>query len=227
MVDVVILSYAKTPYHELLTKQCLSTLKKCGVKYNVFLHEQNITPLYEGCNQFYVNEPFNYNKLMNTGARMGSSEYIAFCNNDLEFENDSLKILIEGMQRENLDSASPFCRLVHGVESRLTPTGVIRLGWNVRLEFAGWCFVMKRSSFEKMGGLDEDFSFWCADNATVEQLKGNRMRHGLVTNAIVNHISSGENTLKEMSHSEKEEMTFNQICKFNKKFDKNLWGMGK
>lgn len=227
MLDVIILSNAKTEYLKTLTAQALSTLKNSGTLCNVFIHEQNEAINYDGATRFHVSEPFNYNRFMNEGAMLGKSKYIAFCNNDLEFETDWAYKLIYAMERDNLDSASPYCRNVHGIQTRLSPTGVVRLGWTVRLEFAGWCFVMKRSSWEKIGGLDEDFSFWCADNATVEQLKAAGMKHGLVTNSIVNHVASGENTLKDVDPATKEQLTFVQIKKFNNKYDKNVWGMGK
>lgn len=226
MIDIIILSHAKSEYHKIITQQCIDSLQNTGIEHKIYIHEQNKQVIYPNCNHFFLDEPFNYNKFMNIGASLGASDYITFCNNDLEFEKDWAVKIIEGMQKNNLDSASPFCRNVHGVQSRLTPTGVIRHGWTVRLEFAGWCFVMKRKSWEKIGGLDEDFSFWCADNAVVEQLKYNNMQHALVTNSIVNHIGGGENTLKYLSPEEKEQLTFVQIKKFNKKYNKNVWGMG-
>lgn len=228
-MDVIILSNAKNEYLKMLTNNCLLSLKNSNTKCHIYLNEQNKSIIYTGFTHVRTNieEPFNYNRFMNELARLGKSPYIAFCNNDLEFEMDWSNRIIEAMEREGLDSASPFCRNVHGIQTRMTPTGVVRYGWTVRLEFAGWCFVMKRASWEKMGGLDEDFSFWCADNSVVEQLKANGMKHALVTNAIVNHLGGGENTLKEVDRDTREQMTFVQVKKFNNKYDKNVWGLGK
>jgi len=226
-LDIAILSDSKTEYHYTLTKEAIKSLfdSVVDITINVFVAEKQPGVSFEGCTmvrQDSIGSEFNYNKFMNYLASLGTGEYIAFCNNDLIFEHGWGEKIIEGMEKEGLQSASPFCRTTHGL-NRMHPTGAIRKGFTVRLEFAGWCFVMKRDAYKAMGGLDEDFGFWCADNSVVEQLKANGYTHGLVTNSVVNHI--GGQTLNTISPIEKEQMTFVQVKKFNKKYHQNVWGM--
>lgn len=227
MIDVCILSDAKTDYHKTITSNCIDTLLKSerDGMFNIYLNESNDSfRQYIGNNVYNINEPFNYNRFMNLLAKEGTSPYIAFCNNDLTFEPEWATRILDAMNTLKLDSASPYCKITHHMQ-RISPTGLVRLGWNVRLEFTGWCFVIRREAWEKIGGLDEDFSFWCADNATVEQLKAAGMKHGLVTNSFVTHI--GGQTLATVDNATKEQITFVQVKKFNNKYDQNVWGMGK
>lgn len=229
MLDVIILSHAKTGYHQMLTNSGIDTLlasEKAGM-FNVIVIEGNKDVTYDNVKTVHLDEPFNYNKFMNYGAKMGQGKYIAFCNNDLEYKEGWATKILESMEANNLDSASPFCEIVHRKMSRLSPTGVTRIGYGIRMEFAGWCFVMRRTAWELIGGLDEDFPFWCADNATVEQLMAANLKHGLVTGSFVNHIGGGEHTLKTLDPAEREQKTFVLIKKFNQKYDRNVWGLGK
>lgn len=227
-IDIIILSDSKTDYHRTITETSLETLLKSEseIKVNPIVVESNPEVNYfDQIKALHFTSKFNYNAYMNEAAHSGSAPYIAFCNNDLEYEPEWATRIISAMQSHNLDSASPFCRHTHGM-NRLHPTGAIRLGWTVRMEFAGWCFVMKRESWKKIGGLDEDFSFWCADNAVVEQMKRANMKHALVTNSVVNHIGGGGQTLNTLDPATKEQYTFVQVKKFNKKYGQNVWGLG-
>jgi GT2 family glycosyltransferase len=98
-------------------------------------------------------------------------------------------------------------------------------GFAVGRNFSGWCFVMKRLIWEKIGGLDEDFSFWCADNATVEQLKAIQVQPVLIPSSQVKHFASATlQTLDKAAYVEKTKM---QILKFNRKYNPNLFNPGK
>lgn len=229
MIDIVILSKAVTPVHQLLTQATIDSIQSTkqidGVK--IFVIEGNKEAEYTRADVVaYNTDKFNYNKFMNDGARMGENPLICFANNDLEFKSGWDVNIITAMEKNNLHSASAYCQFTHK-QQRWSATGVVRIGWQVRGEFTGWCFFMKRSVWEAIGGLDEDFGFWCADDATVEQLQRGGYKHGLVTGATINHISGGQHTLKTLTRDEKEEATFCQVVKFNKKYDRNVWGMGK
>lgn len=226
MVDVIILSNAKDDYLQLMTQVAIDTCidSEQEKMFNIMVIEQNREVEYSHCDMLYKSEPFNYNKFMNTGAMITNSEYIAFCNNDLVFEKGWATNLLKAMEEHNLDSASPLCKSAR-YHKIFTPNGRVVIGNRTSVEFAGWCFVMRRKAWHTIKGLDEDFGFWCADDATVEQLKQHNLRHGLVTNSIVQHLE--ESTLKTVSKDEKEQMTFVQVKKFNRKYDKDVWGMGK
>jgi hypothetical protein len=227
MIDIVILSKAVTDFHKALTQQTIDTIintKQTPVNIIVIEGIEGIS--YDNATTLTDTSTFNYNAFMNKGAAMGNGEIICFANNDLEFKQGWDVAIIEGMEKNHLDSASAYCEFTHK-QQRWSATGIVRIGWQVRGEFTGWCFFLKRNVWEAIGGLDEDFSFWCADDATVEQLQKGGYKHGLITGAKINHISGGQHTLKTLPKAEQEVNTFCQVVKFNRKYDRNVWGMGK
>jgi GT2 family glycosyltransferase len=185
---------------------------------NVFVVEQNQgidwAEGHDNIRNVYLDMPFNYNQFANIAAKHGRNEWICIANNDLIFHEDwFLEIL-----KANYPICSPRCpddkrqREIFGNE----------IGEQVGRHLSGWCFVIKRSLWEAIGGFDEDFSFWCADNSLMEQLLAIGIKPMVVEYSMVRHL--GSKTLVTMEN--REELTRDQVKKFNKKYNKNLFGWG-
>lgn len=163
-------------------------------------------------------EPFNgYNKSLNEGAKKGSAEYIAFCNNDLIFSDGWLQPLINAL--EDYDSVSPWCKLTHRQWWNNAKPNNIYSSYEVGKCIAGWFIMMKRETWEQIGGFDERFEFWYADNSFAEQLKSKGLKHALVTKSVVNHLQS--QTLKQQGGTRQMELTKKQERVFNKHYGRN------
>ena len=219
MLDVVILSNAKSPYLELLTAQCInSLLQTTDEKVNVFVVEQNKkiswTSAVNNIETIYVDEDFNYNRFANIGASKGSSEYICIANNDLIFH--------ENWFQEIVKTDYPICSPRCTDDKRQQDIICNETGEQVGRHLSGWCFVIKRFFWEEIGGFDEDFGFWCADNSLMEQLLAIGIKPMVVSKSVVKHL--GSKTLKTMDN--REELTRDYVKKFNKKYNKNLFGWG-
>lgn len=162
---------------------------------------------------------WGYNKALNYGATQGSADFIFFANNDLIYSKHWDKSLVNALSL--YDSVSPRCpKAYRGITTRK-----IIEGSRTGKELAGWAIMMKRHSWEQIGGFDEDFRFWCCDNAYEEQIKKHRLKHALVTNSVVEHIGSATLNKRTLSKSKKE-LTLDQIRKFNRKYNRNLFNMG-
>ena len=213
MIDVIILSNALNPKTQRMTQNCVNTIRhnRC----EIIVMEQNFDVTYKNCYTYYINEPFNYNKLANLGAKLGRNEWIMVANNDLIFERNWLDPLL------NADHlvVSPKCPV--DKRQRKYKTGN-HIGWNVGEHLSGWCFMIRRDMWELIGGFDEDFPFWCADNSLIEQLKVFDIAPMLVTASRVQHL--GSQTLIKQTNID--ELTRQQVLKFNKKYNKNLFGYG-
>jgi GT2 family glycosyltransferase len=104
-----------------------------------------------------------------------------------------------------LDSASPLCPLFHGPKSlhsfnAVNPVFISNQalpGFQIGRHIAGWCIVAKRQTLKLIGGLDEDFIFFYADNSYAAQLKMAGLKHGLVCNSVVHHLDGGSTTLNK------------------------------
>jgi len=139
-----------------------------------------------------IEEPFTfetgYNYALNRGAEKGDAEYIGFCNNDLEFNDKSIPFLKSALDKY-YDSVSPWCPLTHLDWWDKSPNTTFE-GYQVGKVLAGWCYFMKRSAYEKIGGFDERIKFWASDNATAHQFGKNRIKHALIPYSLVKHRQS-------------------------------------
>ena len=81
--------------------------------------------------------------------------------------------------------------------------------------------MMKRSLYKEIGGLDEDFDFWFADNSLIEQLKKIDMPPMLVPSARVNHL--GSQTLKQRNINDRNDLMWSKLELFNQKYNQNLF----
>lgn len=178
-----------------------------------------------GDNDFnIIVEPFDgYNKSLNNGAKKGNGDYIAFCNNDLEFHEGWIEPLVETLER--YDSVSPWCPKTHKQWWKGTNMfGDIYSSYEIGKCIAGWFIMMKRSTWEKLGGFDERLSFWCCDNAYGEQIKALGMKHALVYTSKVTHLQS--TTLNKQSKETFNKLTREQVKIFNRIYGKDLFGLG-
>ena len=204
-----------------MTQKAVDTAQVDG-KVKVYVMEQQAEVQYTSSTTVNYDFKYNYNKCLNEGARLGNSEYIAFCNNDLIFTPGWTQITAH-MKQQRSPSASPICPKT-AQEYAIKPNSGYRKGHNVRRLFCGWCFVWERQLWERFPH-DEDFSFWTADNASAKTIAKRGIKHLLDTSVIVHHIQSA--TLLTLPQKEQQDMTFGQIKKYNKKYNENLFNMGR
>lgn len=209
-VDVIFLSDIKTRD---LTLQSINTLKDSEVliDFNVFVIEKSDFH-YEGVTNIKLDDEFNYNKFMNIGAAKSDAPYIVFANNDLIFHKGWFTELL----KYDFDCMSP--RSMRDFR-QWDYTQPVVTGHSVGNIFSGWCFVLKRNIWESIGGLDEDFKFWYADNATVEQLRKINVTPNLITNSYVEHV--GSQTLIKEPQDVQQHLTGHQSTIFYNKYGRN------
>jgi hypothetical protein len=216
-LDLVLVSDAKSPDLKNLTDIAIAS---AGTSINIIVIESNHEVTYPNVKTIHPTIPFNYNAYLNIGANAGYSDYIFFGNNDLIFMENWEVNLIEEMISNKVDSASPISPVFYLPDSPRINTGSL-FGYELMTRFCGWAFIWTRELYNKIGKLDEDFIFWCSDNATIEQLKSFNAQHILVTSSLVQHL--GNSTLTTLNNHLMYEYTISEVDKFNKKFKRDLW----
>ena len=205
-VDVVILSKATTPELQSMTQKAIDTCI-AGVdpyKVNVIVIEQQQYADYQNAHTIYKNGDFNYNKFANEGVRAGRAPWVMIANNDLLFEPGWLHALLE-TGHECVSPLDPLRRAHRGVTHD-------EAGWQNGLHFSGWCFMVRRSTWEKIGGFDECVWFWCSDNVVIEQLRAIGVMPRLVHAARVKHL--GSQTMPKPP----DDASWQQVKIFNEKY---------
>jgi GT2 family glycosyltransferase len=56
--------------------------------------------------------------------------------------------------------------------------------------FSGWCFMIARDLWKRMGGFDDCVSFWCSDDVVIAQAQQLDVTPMIVPNAHVDHLQS-------------------------------------
>lgn len=193
-IDIILLSNPADPASHTVTSRCIQTLlasedpaKICFRVFVVVSGPKGPEALFPPARTLYPETAFNYNLYRNAGIRAGEAKYVCLCHNDLLFQPAWASHLLEAFSRfADLSSASPRCPEHH---SRLgfQPGGGIYNGYRNRFEVCGWCLFFKRDLLRLTGPLDENYSFWCADQDYGRTLEALRLRHALVSAASVVH----------------------------------------
>lgn len=197
-MDVVIISYAKNQECYDLTKKCLDSLitSEEDVKFNVFVVESepgiNWDHIDSSIKTYPAPLPYGYHKFLNFGRKLGSAEFVALCNNDLIFYPKWASKIFQASDY-NPDYLS-FCPICPKTQTKLgiSINSPLIKGYNVRVHISGWCIVQKRSIYNIIGDLDENFIHWWSDNDYAETIKSKGVKHMLVPSSVVEHH---ENTI--------------------------------
>lgn len=190
--DIVIVTKTATPQLRLMTEECLLSLARSepAGRYRPWLVETEPNAVdYPTCWMVRPEpEPLNYNRYLNVGASHGVGEIIVFCNNDLIFHPGWLTALCQAFaahpELATMGTKSP------GYRPQEEFQGGLHLGWRTCFEFSGWCFAMRRSVWQALDGLSEQFQFWGSDCMTVIQLQRARQQHALNADSHVTHLYS-------------------------------------
>ena len=222
MIDVSIIILSKTTSLDSFntTKNCLNSLflSEDNVSMEVFIIESNKKfystnfNYHDKVKVIVPDAKFNFHKFLNIGIKKSSGKFIALCNNDIIFKKRWFsEILLLKKKHPNILSFSPI-----DFQNKLTPIEKYKdlkfeIGYQVRTHIAGWCIVFSNDLIKKIGYLDEQFSFYYADDDYAMNLRKHNIKHALVTTSEVTHLGG-----IATSESKKTSNNFNKN-KINKK----------
>lgn len=215
IVDLVFISNARNHKIKKTTQAAINTAKKGanGLNVNCIVIESQRNQIYSNAVTYNPDREFNYNYYLNFGAVRGTSEWIMFCNNDLIFQNGWLHALLSA----DYPVVSPISRR----DFRQVGMTENESGWACGRNLSGWCFMIKRELWKKIGGLDDEFDFWFADNSFVSQLKAIDLPPMLVPASRVDHI--GSMTLNTFPTERKNDLQWSKLARFNEKYNETLF----
>ena len=214
IVDIVIISYSKDDYCKSITENCITSLLSSEDNseeiFNIIIVESEPSVKWENfskCIKTYnAPLPYGYNKFLNFGRKKGNSEWVALCNNDLEFKKNWFsEMLIAEKKFPNVLSFSPICPKTQPKYNIYPNTGYYE-GYNIRMQISGWCIVQKRKIYEIIGDLDERFHHWFCDNDYAMTLMIKKIPHILVSSSIVEHHENNIGKITERVVKDDKEM---------------------
>jgi hypothetical protein len=185
--DIIIVSNAVSEGLYALTQNTIRNLRAIEgkIKYNIVFIEQTKKDF--SAKTIHYDFPFNYNKCLNLGISRTENDVLVLCNNDLHFEKGWAERLNMGFMM-GYRSLSPYCKTA---SRRWLPMGNHLIeGFNIGIHITGWCIALKRDVLKEIGGLCEEVDFWYSDNIYGKQIEKAKIKHAIVCNAFVNHMTS-------------------------------------
>lgn len=210
-VAMIVVSDGKTNELREMTQNCINTAIVNSNEGNleVVVFEKTQFRYKNATTIHYDDAEFNYNKIANEGIKIYSKyDRFLICNNDLIFHSGWLKPLIE-CNMPVVSSVDPGLKKQMDIRTN-------QLGYTNKVHFSPWCFMIDKKTWKQIGGLDEDFGFWYADDSFLEQLKKIETPPCIVPNSKVTHLRS--QTLKTVDEEEKSNLTVRQYEKFFNKY---------
>jgi len=210
VVDVVILSNAPTPALQQLTQRTIDTCVAGanGLPLGVAVLEQSPDVVHKRAATIHMPGTFNYNGFANFGAARGSADWILVANNDLVFHDGWLHALLAA----DHPLVSPKCPR----DERQAEFTENTVGGVTGRHLSGWCYMISRDLWDRMGGLDDSVTFWCSDDVVIEQAAELYVQPMIVPASVVEHDKSS--TLKTEPQSSRDDLTWAQLDKFIEKY---------
>lgn len=199
-LSVVILSNTINNSIFEMTKYCLATLldsekKNKNLEIEIILVEGNNDYTKYGFSYdddikiIIPDIEFNFHKFLNIGISAASGEYIALCNNDLIFKrNWFAEMLKVKAANPEIGSFSPYDENTNRLPKHIVLKNDFVKGYELQKEMMGWCFVVEKTIFDKIGKFDERFNFYYADNDYAMCLIKYNIQHALVCKSYVTHL---------------------------------------
>lgn len=196
-VDIIILSLANDETSFQITKRCVDSYLSTA---NDLIRQIFVIESYKDFNKNYNNPKvqviippyeFNYNQFYNIGLSHCTAPYVMGPNNDLIIQENCIQNIIKEFETNPaVSSISPIDRDWHRHTKLYLPDdNKLYYGWDVSLHMFGCAFCARRTVFEKIGYLDEQFFFFYQDNDYIYSLRANNLLHGVLTSARIKHKS--------------------------------------
>jgi GT2 family glycosyltransferase len=211
-IDVIIISYAYNDDKRALTIQTIETLLASEspkyYKFNIFVIESDKnTEIYEYPNTITLkpDQKFGYHTYLNIGVRKGKAPWLVLANNDLIFHKGWFRAILQAKEEDpELESFGTWCNKFHKSKS-VSKIPKIQYGYTNGIHVTGWLIVLTRELYNRMSGLDEKFYFWYCDDDYRMTIKQMEVKHALITNSEVSHLTS--QTTNELSLEKYRHMT--------------------
>lgn len=143
-------------------------------------------------------EQFNFHKFLNVGIAHTHADWFLLCNNDLLFQRNWLLEIENVMaKRPDISSFSPISDTCVD-QQRLTSkrNKSLILGYDRRKQLSGWCILVRDEALKTIGGLDERFDFYFADDDYALSLRRHNLLHALVTTSHVLHLEDQKTSIR-------------------------------
>jgi hypothetical protein len=188
MIDAIILTDSRDVE---MTQRTIDSIKS-GVDVNIILVcKREDYKIYKGVGTYVVvKEKFNYNRFINHALEYVTKDWVLISNDDVNYHPNWFNAIMKvHEQHPEIESFSPRDTVLHKIwfPHLFTNKETHHEGYQVTELFQGWSVLIKRTAFNKITPLDEQFDMYYQDNDFGECLKEKGIKHALVRNAKADH----------------------------------------
>lgn len=169
----------------------------------------------------------------NQGTRLSeNSEYVLFLNDDCEITTKQIKQLVETLQQESWQAASPVFVDEHnepqlGYQQPIPTFFSLVIDWTPLHRFfgkmfhrkekvlPGGCLLIERNALKQLNGWDERFWLWWEDVDLSYRMSKEKILFGIAENIHVRHI--GGESFAPLEESWKKQVFFHSLRLFARK----------
>ena len=226
-LDVIILSHCANEACFRVNNACIESLinSENKITFNILIIEsfpgfstKGFTYAFPNVTVITPLEQFNFNRFLNIGLSRSKNEWVLFSNNDVLFHESWLtEILNVRKKHPQIRSFCPFDRNSAYLAWKDFNQKPFHLGYEVPVEFVGWCFLTERDIFNQLGEFDEQFDLYFQDNDFALTLKKHSILHAMVPASFVEHIGGYTTGNPDASHTAKYAEDKNKFLKKWKK----------
>ena len=219
--DLIIVAKSSDPQLIAMTQQTIDTARADGADMRVIVVETGPYHKYRDCDvSVFYKDDFCYNHALNLGLLEAKGDIHLLANNDLVFRPGWSKVG-DIMKDNNCHSAS---MLSQDMRQRHFERGeFLYEGYNVGSHLTGWLILLDDYCLSKIGKLDESFKFWYSDDVYALQLRAAGVKHYLVCNCQVDHITS-QTLIKQPNHKKRAYQTgeYNKFKHIKNKYESKI-----
>lgn len=202
MINFIILSNTKSQKHFDMTVSLIKTLNDTifPTKTDTKLDSHRII-LVESQQNFKYTQPntititydltkyngFNYNYAVNQGLKycydnFTDNDWFCILNNDVLVTETWLLEIEKAVKADsNLDSICPNINEI---------SNSVNYGYTLGKHLNGCCILSKKSVYDKIGFLDENFVFYFQDDDYLEQLRIHNIKHAKIMSSKIIHLTA-------------------------------------
>lgn len=209
--EVVMLSDARTEELRAMTQRAVDSIIKGanGLRVKVHVVERQPGVSYDSAELIHHNAEFNYSAFNNLGASVCEADWLVFANNDIVADNGWLHVL--------LGAGHPVVSPKEPTDVRQKGIKTVEKGFVNGRHFSPWFFMVDRNLFNSIGGWDEEFRGWFADDALIAKFKAAGVAPMIVPRATVRHLGSVTQSAV-LSEQERSDFAWDRLERYNEKY---------
>ena len=195
-VDVIILTnsvYKNTDMCERTIRHLHDSEKEHQFKIHLVDSGEFSRHVYNDIVETYIhpNQPFNYNRFINTALQHATCDWVLISNDDVGYERgwftEMMRVHNLRPDIESFSPKDPMLYMIYFDWHFLNTDELYFENYKVTEGLMGWSILIKKTALDRIVPFDDQFDLYYQDNDYAEVIKSKGIKHALVRHSIAVH----------------------------------------